>query len=121
MGEVDSAGKLALIDSADVFAVPTRYAESKGIYVLEALARGTPVVLPRHGAFQELVEATGGGVTHAAGDAAALADALAELLDDPGRRAEMGRTGHAAVRGRFLDTHMAEGMLEIYRGAMAAG
>src|SRR3954462_3047052 len=46
LGEVDKAGKLALIDSADVFAVPTRYAESKGIYVLESLARGTPIVLP---------------------------------------------------------------------------
>src|SRR5206468_6581797 len=45
-GEVDRAGKLALIDSADVFAIPTRYAESKGIYVIESLARGKPVVLP---------------------------------------------------------------------------
>ena len=119
LGEVDKAGKLALIDSADVFAVPTRYAESKGIYVLEALARGTPVALPHHGSFPELIEATGGGVTHAPGDAAALADALAALLDAPQRRADMARAGHAAVRDRFLDTHMAAGMLDIYRAAMA--
>ena len=117
-GEVDQGGKLALIDSADVLAVPTRYAESKGIYVIESLARGKPVVLPHHGAFPELVGLTGGGVTHPPGDARALADALAELLNDPGRRARLGRDGHAVVRERFLDTHMAAGMLDVYRGAM---
>lgn len=118
LGEVDKAGKLALIDSADVFAVPTRYAESKGIYVLESLARGRPVVLPHHGAFPELIEATAGGITHAPGDPEALADALATLLSDPARRQQMAHAGHAAVRDRFLDTHMAEGMLALYRAAM---
>jgi glycosyltransferase involved in cell wall biosynthesis len=118
LGEVDKDGKLGLIDASDVFAVPTRYPESKGIYVLEALARGTPVVLPAHGAFPELIEQTGGGVTHAPGDAQALADTLAELLADPPRRKAMGEAGHAAVRDRFLDRHMAQGMLAIYREAI---
>ncbi|HEY7118699.1 MAG TPA: glycosyltransferase family 4 protein [Tepidisphaeraceae bacterium] len=120
LGEVNRSGKLSLIDSADVLAVPTRYAESKGMYVLESLARGTPVVLPHHGAFPELIEQTHGGVTHKPGDPQALADALAQLLSDPARRAEMARTGHAAVRERFLDTHMAQGMLDVYRAAMTA-
>lgn len=119
LGEVDLAGKLGLMDGADVFAVPTRYAECKGIYVLEALARGTPVVLPAHGAFPELVAATGGGVTHVPGNAQALANALAALLNANERRAELGRAGHAATRERFLDTHMAEGMLTVYRSVMS--
>jgi glycosyltransferase involved in cell wall biosynthesis len=118
LGEVDKDGKLGLMDQADVFAVPTRYAESKGLYVLESLARGTPVVLPAHGAFPELVQATGGGVTHTPGDAAALADALAGVLADVDRRRAMGRAGQAAVRARFLDTHMAEGMLGVFRSAI---
>ena len=46
----------------DVLSVPTIYREPKGIYVLEALANGVPVVQPRHGAFPELIEATGGGL-----------------------------------------------------------
>ena len=118
LGEVDLAGKLGLMDGADLFAVPTRYAECKGLYVLEALARGMPVVLPAHGAFPELVAATGGGVTHAPGDARALAGALVDLLNDPDRRALMGQSGRAAVRERFLDSHMAQGMLDIYRAAI---
>jgi glycosyltransferase involved in cell wall biosynthesis len=118
LGEVDLAGKLGLMDDADVFAVPTRYAEAKGLYVLECLARGTPVVLPAHGAFPELVTETGGGITHPVGDDQVLADALADLLNDPARRATLGQAGHAAVRDRFLDSHMANGMLALYRAAI---
>jgi glycosyltransferase involved in cell wall biosynthesis len=120
-GEVDRAGKLGLMDSVDVFAVPTAYAEPKGLYVLEALARGAPVVLPHHGSFPELVRETGGGITTPPGDRQALVEMLAEMLNDPPRRAEMGRRGHAAVRERFLDTHMAEKMLDVYRAAMGQG
>jgi glycosyltransferase involved in cell wall biosynthesis len=119
LGEVDLAGKLGLMDNADLFAVPTRYAESKGLYVLEALARGTPVVLPAHGAFPELIDMTGGGVTHTPGNAQELATAMADLLNDPARRAAMSQSGHTAVREKFLDTHMAQGMLNIYHAAIA--
>jgi glycosyltransferase involved in cell wall biosynthesis len=119
LGEVDRDGKLGLMDRADVLAVPTRYPESKGLYVLESLARGTPVVLPAHGAFPELVQETGGGVTHTPGDPEALAEALASVLADADRRRAMGRAGLAAVRARFLDTHMAEGMLGVFRSAIA--
>jgi glycosyltransferase involved in cell wall biosynthesis len=40
VGELDRTEKLELLDSIDVMSVPTVYAEAKGIYVLEALARG---------------------------------------------------------------------------------
>ena len=84
LGEVDRAAKQAMLDSIDVFSVPTAYPEAKGIYILEALARGVPVVQPGHGSFPELVEQTGGGIIVPPGDAQALAYALADLLRDPG-------------------------------------
>ena len=52
----------ALPATIDVLSVPTTYREPKGLYVLEALANGVPVVQPRHGSFPELIEATGGGL-----------------------------------------------------------
>jgi len=120
-GEVDFAGKLRHLDECDVVCVPAAYAESKGIYVLEALARGRPVVLPDHGAFTELVGRTGGGVLCRPGDPQDLAAALHGLLRDPARRRELGAAGHAAVRGGFTDHHMAQRMLEVYwRAAMNA-
>ena len=50
-----------------------------------ALAYGVPVVQPGHGAFPELIEATGGGLLVEPGSAEALADGLALLAGDPER------------------------------------
>ena len=118
VGEVDRDGKLAMLDSISVFSVPTAYPEAKGIYVLEAMARGVPVVQPAHGSFPELIRATGGGVLVPPGNAKALADALAELIRDPARRAELGRAGRAAVESTFTDERMAANMLKVYEAAM---
>ena len=58
----DHASKVRFLHGIDVLSVPTTYREPKGLYVLEALANGVPVVQPRHGSFPELIEATGGGI-----------------------------------------------------------
>lgn len=99
--------KVRFLQSLDVLSVPTVYREPKGLYVLEALAHGVPVALPDHGAFTEIVEATGGGVLVPPGDSDALGEALAELLGDPTRREKLGRAGRAAVRTHYTDDHMA--------------
>ena len=105
--EVDLEGKVRFLRSLDVLSVPTSYHEPKGLYVLEALANGVPVVQPRHGAFPEVVEATGGGVLVEPDDPAALAEGLAQLLDDPNRGA-LGRAGRQAVFERYNDEGMAD-------------
>jgi len=114
LGEVSREEKIAMLDSIDVLTVPTVYPESKGVYILEALARGVPVVQPDHGSFPELIRMTGGGLLTPPGDAEALAAALAELLRDPQRRSEMGRRGRAAVESTFTDALMAEKMLQVF-------
>jgi len=91
VGEVDRAGKIEFLRSLDVLSVPTAYRDPKGIFVLEALAAGVPVVQPRHGAFPELVEATGGGLLVEPGSAEALADAFADLMEKPEKRRGLGR------------------------------
>lgn len=118
-GEVDRQGKLDLLDSVDVVCVPAVHPEPKGIYVLEALARGVPLVLPAHGSFPELIELSGGGVLAAPDDAAALATALAELLTDPPRRAALGIAGRDAVRNKFTEDLMGANMLDLYRRTVA--
>src|SRR5258707_571120 len=60
-GQVDQEAKIDLLRGADVFSAPSVYPESKGIYVLESLATGTPVVQPAHGSFPELLAKTNGG------------------------------------------------------------
>ena len=109
---VDRAAKLALLESLSVFSVPARYGEAFGLYVLEALAAGVPVVQPRAAAFPELVEMTDGGVLCAPEDAEALADGLERLLLDPRSAREFGEAGRRSVRERFTAESMAQSLLE---------
>ncbi|MBT6722114.1 MAG: glycosyltransferase family 4 protein, partial [Planctomycetaceae bacterium] len=48
-GTVDRDGKHMLLSESDLLCVPTTYKEPKGLFALEALAHGVPVVLPEHG------------------------------------------------------------------------
>jgi glycosyltransferase involved in cell wall biosynthesis len=118
LGEVDRFEKIEMLDSIDVLSVPTVYPEAKGIYVLEALARGVPVVQPAHGSFPELISQTGGGVLVPPGDAQALASAIAELLGDPRRRLELGQAGRAAVELNLTEEQMANRMLAVYQALL---
>ena len=107
---VESPGhtdKVRFLQSIDVLAVPTTYREPKGLYVLEAWANGVPVVKPRHGAFPELIEATGAGLLVPPDDPAALAEGLREALSDVAFRERAGKAGAAAVAGRFSADAMA--------------
>jgi glycosyltransferase involved in cell wall biosynthesis len=111
----DHDSKVRFFQSIDVLSVPTTYREPKGIYILEALASGVPVVQPRHGSFPELIEATGGGLLVNPGDPADLAAALARLLDNPTERATLGETGRRAVQERFHAARMAEETVNYFR------
>ena len=108
------AEKVALLKQFDVLSVPTVYREPKGLYVLEALANGVPVVQPRHGAFSELIEATGGGLLVNPGDANDLARALEELMLNPRRRMELAAAGQANVRAWFDERTLAETTIRIF-------
>jgi glycosyltransferase involved in cell wall biosynthesis len=110
----DHAGKIDFFQSIDVLSVPTTYREPKGLYILEALANGVPVVQPRHGSFPELIDATGGGLLVNPADPLDLAKALRQLVDNPPRAADLGRKGQLAVHGRFTAVRMAEETAAIY-------
>ena len=79
-----------------MFSVPATYEEPKGLFLLEAMASGVPVVQPRRGAFPEVVEKTGGGIIVDADNPEALADAFLELWRDPARATALGLAGAKA-------------------------
>jgi glycosyltransferase involved in cell wall biosynthesis len=120
-GELNRAEKISFLQSLDVLSVPATYQEPKGMFLLEAMANGVPVVQPRRGAFPEIIEKTGGGVIVDADDPDALADGLLALWRDPGRAAALGAAGAAGVREHYTVGHMAETVEAIYREVMAAG
>ena len=113
---LDRPGKLEFLRSLSIFSVPALYGEAFGLYVIEALAAGVPVVQPRSGAFPELIEATGGGVLCNPGDPQALADSIEELLLNPARARSLRDTGRSAVFERFSAAAMATETLRHLEG-----
>lgn len=115
----DHAGKVRFFREIDVLSVPTVYREPKGLYVLEALASGVPVVQPRHGSFPELIEATGGGMLVTPEDPADLARALQELARNPVLRQKLGEQGRQIIHERFTADVMARATAAVYQKTLA--
>ncbi len=115
VGEVDRRGKAEFLRTLDILSVPTTQREPKGLFVLESLAAGVPVVLPDHGAFPELVASTGGGCLTPPHNPAALAGAIAALLRDEPRRRRYAAAGRQAVHEHRHAEAMARATLEVFQ------
>jgi glycosyltransferase involved in cell wall biosynthesis len=105
---VDLAGKQEFYRSLSVMSVPALYGEAFGLYVIEAMACGVPVVQPAVAAFPELIEITGGGVLCEPNSAESLADAAEPLLADVIRARAMGNAGRQSVQSEFTAEAMAK-------------
>lgn len=114
-GYLSRNAKLDFLHGLDAFSVPTTYRASKGLYVLEAMAAGVPVVQPRIGVFPELLQATGGGLTCEAGDSQDLAAKLGTLMTDSVHADHLGIGGQQAVRERFHIGRMASQTAALYQ------
>lgn len=110
----DRAGKIEFYRALSAFSVPAKSGEAFGLYLIEALASGVPIVQPRTAAFPEIIEATGGGVLCAPDDPQSLADSLAGLLHEPSQARQLGQLGKQAVRERFSVGAMAARMIEVF-------
>ena len=85
-----------------------------GLYQLEALASGVPLVQPDLGAFPEIILATGGGVLYQPNTADALATSLAAVLSDPVQLERMSLAGRKSVEEKFDCKNLTSRMLEVY-------
>jgi glycosyltransferase involved in cell wall biosynthesis len=108
------ADKQKFLSTLSVFSVPAHYGEAFGLYVLEALASGVPVVQPRTAAFPELVEATGGGLLCEPSDPESLADKLQELLLNPARAGAFAENGRQTVLEHFSTEAMTRNILAAF-------
>ena len=114
-GILDRNEKISFLRGLDVLSVPATYDEPKGIFLLEAMACGVPVVQPRRGAFTEIVEKTGGGLLVEPDSDESIAEGILKLHDDPLLADELGSKGYSAIRELYDVAQMADSALEAYQ------
>jgi glycosyltransferase involved in cell wall biosynthesis len=109
----DRSEKLKFFSSLTLFSVPALYGEAYGLYLLEAMAAGVPVVQPPHAAFPEIIEDTGGGICCEGLEAMHLAEGIETILNDRERLDRLSNAGHASVHGSHQSRHMASKVLKV--------
>jgi glycosyltransferase involved in cell wall biosynthesis len=120
-GVLDREQKIAFLQTLDVLSVPATYDEPKGIFLLEAMACGVPVVQPRRGGFTEVVERTGGGELVEPDDPESLAAGILRLQRDPALAQRLGQNGFENVRKHYSVARMADCALEAYESVIGHG
>jgi phosphatidylinositol alpha-mannosyltransferase len=98
LGLVSETDKVRALHSVDVFVAPNTGGESFGIVLAEAMSAGAPILASDIPAFNRVLLGGRAGALFPVGDAAALAAAAAELLDDAPRRKQLSDEAKAAVR-----------------------
>jgi glycosyltransferase involved in cell wall biosynthesis len=104
----------AFFESLSVLSIPVLKGEAFGLYQIEALASGVPLVQPELGAFPEIIRATGGGVIYHPNTPEALAASLSNVLSDRSALDQMSRLGRKSVEDNFDCRKLTMKMVEVY-------
>jgi phosphatidylinositol alpha-1,6-mannosyltransferase len=110
-GEVPDDEKLHYLDLCAVYVQPSRRdatgVEGLGIALLEAAARGKPLIGARHGGIDEIVIDEVNGYLIEPAESGELADRIVTLLDNPNMARRMGAAAQQTIVDGFLSSRMA--------------
>jgi glycosyltransferase involved in cell wall biosynthesis len=107
----------AIVGLLDVLVVPS-LTEGTPLIVLEAMAAGIPVVASAVGGIPDQIRHNKEGLLVPAGDPAALADALLELLQDPDRARSLGEAALRRADSEFNHATMVRRIEAVYHAAL---
>lgn len=114
MDDFSLKGISSFFSGLTVLSVPVLKGEAFGLYQIESMASGIPIVQPAVGAFPEIVGASHGGLNYAPNTSHALADTLAGLFSDPEMLNRMSISGQAAVADLFNCESITKRMIGVY-------
>lgn len=115
--EFEGVERQKFFDSVRLISVPVLHGEAFGLYQLEAMASGIPMVQPALGAFPEVINTSGGGIVYSPNEPEKLADALASLILDDEKLRKLSTDSLAGVKQHFDIHSQAQKMVAIYERA----
>jgi len=113
MGELEPEDLPQFYAGAKVCVFPSRW-EGFGIVSAEAMASGKPVIVPRHSGFSEHISHLRNGVLIKESEPRALAEAVAGVLSNPSRAADIGAAAKQYALQHFKDSVVADANLRVY-------
>ncbi|MCP4313182.1 MAG: glycosyltransferase family 4 protein [Bacteroidetes bacterium] len=116
--DFEEKGLREFLEKVSMVSVPVRNGEAFGIYLLECMVSGVPVVQPALGAFPEIIRLTKGGVLYENNTPEELSLALEKLLSDPAGQDRLSRNGKTGVEKHFHIDVQAERMVKVYKEAI---
>jgi glycosyltransferase involved in cell wall biosynthesis len=119
LGELPQPALAEHYRAATALVVPST-GEGLGLVAVEAMMCRTPVVAFESGGLVDVVQHDRTGILVPAGDVAALAKALDDLLARPDRGAALGEAGRMYVLSTFAPESAAQRYADVYRSALAA-
>ena len=117
LGWLDREALRRELGRARALLFPARWQEPFGILGVEALGVGTPVIVADSGGTEEWSGA--GCLRVAAGDVAAMAEAVRRLAADPGLALELGEAGRRLVAERFAPAAVWPRLEAVYREVLS--
>jgi glycosyltransferase involved in cell wall biosynthesis len=115
IGWVESNKLPALFNSATIVVMPSRVTEGFGFVAMEAAMMGRPVVATRSGGLTEAVVEGETGLLVEREDSAALADAIASILDRPEVAKKMSQAAQTRARATFNSKQHVDAFDALYR------
>ena len=117
-GPVSADRCAEVISQARAVVLPSAWEETFGLVAVEAMAAGVPPIAADHGSFTELITPEVDGVLFSPGDPAALALAIADADQNPGRFGVYGDQARKTYEHRFDPERSVGELLDIYRFAI---
>jgi glycosyltransferase involved in cell wall biosynthesis len=108
------------IDAMDIFCLPSLQ-QGLGVTMLEAMARGKPVIATGVGGVDSIITDGQTGLVVPPSDSERLSERILDLLRDPEKARRIGNAGRQIVREQFRVDRMVARTAELYREIVVAG
>ena len=112
--DFDRQSKRDFLPRCSVMCVPDRSGPAAGMFIIESLLAGVPLVEPNTGVIPELIEATGGGLLYDPNSPGDMIAKLTELLKDPARAKSIGQTAHQTALKQFTAQAAATRLIALF-------
>jgi glycosyltransferase involved in cell wall biosynthesis len=116
--DFSNAARKRFLRDLVLLSVPSTRPTAFGLYLLEAMAAGVPVVQPEIGSYPEIIRATGGGILYRPNDAPTLASGIRSLLLDGEKWAALSAKGRTAARKLYGLEAVAKKLAAVYKKSL---